>query len=687
LSSVRHGRKDATAPHSEESRTKKEKTLQLSNNDVHILVFGENLEPRNVTNWKIEFPPVSGSNYAKGKNDPDRMQPWVHAQEGNKITIRYHVGLHKTEPVAIEYLSKGHGAAVTGSKWPEAEDAVIALNDETRSAGISVHGNFEAPHELNFYFEVTITTQDGLVMNLLLAQTSSGKGWLHTFSNVEKATTAGVKAGFAAYEGNAYGVLKQTLKFTKTARTIFKESHNPWLLTVRGTTRWPAVSVEERAVSKERSVLFVGPAGPESTRKIQTGRFFHDPDHPPAHDHSFTFQLQLYDVKEMPPEEKEVPAGAPAAGTLVFLTEDDFKIGVQTRRLSRCDADGARNLITAELFFDPPRYRGSPQQGIVAHGDLCCYFSLSYSRDGDDNHHLMVYRVGSGNKWAGPFPDVRERPLIDGTDVYFTRDDGIYKFESDGSASPARILHRALGPPRRLTLHRASVDDEPCIYYLSPRRGAYPSEQRYELRRCDVRGQNDRMIVDETDKNGYGLCDIQFVICKDRIYFVGGYDPSLYRSTLVGGAIERIGGDEHHVRGGPDDCIFPSPDEQFIFLKSVHNPIYRISSHDDEIKWIWPDGKIQAVSAARTFVQTPGRDRTTRAVDFDGHDLGLMRVAETGKDIEWVLEFDGQLYGSTEDHGGRPMVVRGEIPINPKEHIRFMGLGPGRQIEAVSAVT
>lgn len=105
---------------------------------VHILVFGENLEPRNVTNWKIEFPPVSGSNYAKGKNDPDRMQPWVHAQEGNKITIRYHVGGHKTEPVAIEYLSKGHGAAVTGSKWPEAEDARVVRSG--RGAWMKIRG-------------------------------------------------------------------------------------------------------------------------------------------------------------------------------------------------------------------------------------------------------------------------------------------------------------------------------------------------------------------------------------------------------------------------------------------------------------------------------------------------------------------------------------------------------------------
>jgi hypothetical protein len=659
--------------------------MSVTANYVHILVYDENREPLDVSDrnrWKIEFPPVSGTNYPRGKNDPDRRQPEIYAQSGNKITLVYHVNHHKTEAVAIEYLSKGYGAAVTGSEWPKAGDSAIEVNEQTVSASISVEGGFEAPHELNFYFEAAITTPDGLTMHLFLAQTSDGKGWLHTLRLFEKANRAACKAGLAAYEGKTGRALKQTLKFLRTTKKLFGEKHSsPWLLTVKGTARWPAVTVHDPSddpegqarAGQERSVLFVHPAGPQSAGKMQTGRFFWgDPHHPVTDDQHFTFQLQLYKAQDIPQEALD---HAPVPGTRIFFVDD-------RSALYYCDTDETSKYILNIYMtgWGGPLLSERWPTGVSAREDVFCYCTDAHVNHPTDYcYDFEVNRIEKKER-LGPFCALNAQPVIDGHDVYFPGQDGIYRFDSDAPAKgPVKIVDWEK-PARRLTFYRDPAG-KLWIYCLL----------NSEFMRCGINGERSYMSVWNGSDRVY-LDDIQPVICKDHLYFVGTYNDdrdhyhhSLYRLSLTSGKSAPMGDYDHRV-GMDWPLLVASPDEQFILYTSDDNAICRVSSHDGEIKKIGQGVKVIraiAVSSARIFV---GSSLGMQALDFDGNDLGMLRVAETGRGVVEVLEFQGQLYGTERGDGGVPMLVRGEIPENPKEDIRFMHLVPGRFVAAVSTV-
>jgi hypothetical protein len=128
--------------------------------------------------WSFTFPPVSDASYPAGHARP---KPPVVFERGetvhNRVGIHYFVNRLMTEAVAVDYMKHGHGAALAAT-WP-ADSATIDLSDLMHSASMSVKGDFEAPHALNFYFEVLMTSPAGSVINLLLAQSGSGH-WLLT---------------------------------------------------------------------------------------------------------------------------------------------------------------------------------------------------------------------------------------------------------------------------------------------------------------------------------------------------------------------------------------------------------------------------------------------------------------------------------------------------------------------------
>jgi hypothetical protein len=701
------------------------------NNYVSIFVCDERGKPFDVSQLKVELPPISSQNCSRGEYDGSHPQPYVltadpdtHTEkvreligkdekhdpvQRNEIRFLFHAGRSQKKYVAIDYMNQGHvNSALPSSnqghddvEWPDAE--IDLGGSAMRSASMSAKGDHEAPHKLNFYFPVKITTKGGMVLDLLLAQSGPAHGLLKRLYHIGKAVEHAVKAGVQYYEGDEEEALENTQKFAKDLKTISKENHNLWYVTVKGTEDWPAVAVDKHKIGKrvKNSLVFTGPIGAASSPdKIQSARFYYYSENPPANHHYYTFSLTLYDERPFRPRLPEEDAET----RILFLDEKDH--GLYRYRLNETD----RSLVGNEVPF-VYNYGSTPLRNVFAEGDVICYFSYTSDRDKEPRYEMVVRYQAQGVWQEKKFDGVRAEPVIHKGKVYFSQDrspvtgaiNGIYCFDPSSPSKPAVLVVKgrsaAQASVRRPT-RLAIPPDSDFLYYLAPGGDTF-KEQYYALHRFDlVRGVDEVIQRPSTE---YGLADTQFVVCKGYVYFADNH--SLYRRRADGSGEAQLITKTPNLRsGGRDNDICASPGGEYIFFQCIDpSSIWKVSTSDPaRVTEIWRNGgNIAAVSNRLIFIDT-GNTSGATAIDFVGkafYDLrrrqsvssagdGDERKLTSSDPLQHPFVLNEQLFGTIGKPGDRYHLVRGDIPKDVKEETRinFRYVCDGYEVVAASQV-
>lgn len=407
-------------------------------NYVSIYVHDEHGNATSVEGWKFELPEVSERNILAKEWDRAHPQPYVTTRyfttvqprefdkskqpAGNEIRFLFSAGRSQTKRVAMNYFNEGHAdpaAVVEHSgkdlEWPAAETELAGST--MRSASMSAKGDHEAPEKLNFYFPVKITTREGLVLDLLLAQSGGTAGFLKRMYHVARAIEHGVKAGVEYYDGAEEEALEETQKLAKDLKNIANDNHNPWYVTVIGTRKWPAVAVDKHLLAKKRvrnSLLYTGPAGTAAAPRIQSARFYYYSEKPPVTHSYYTFNLTLYQAKLPTPaliEEK-------TETRVLFIDENSVL------HRHRLDEPGGQPVIASGV---PSMVRESDVRNVFAGDGICCYFLESTGVStvvGQNKFRLykMVVCNEQGVELA-TFRSVTPKPVIHRGKVYFAHED------------------------------------------------------------------------------------------------------------------------------------------------------------------------------------------------------------------------------------------------------------------------
>ncbi len=260
--------------------------------EVRLFFFDENDEPlviydcdTTVKDWfeqtpdcifdieygslKIESKQIDGST---GSN-PNTI--YSSDLQPNELSIGFYSGRHGEKEVAKDYIDEGYGTNLTTDshgdiEFPDEEHPEIELNgfddesdctydgnkvlrvksinesnnsndgETTKFAStMAVDGTFHSPRTLNFYFPLTLTTKDGVVMSMVMAQSGDRDGWEHDIQDLVDIGKESYGCFESYEEGDVYKGLKSVAGILKSVTEIFK-SHNPWYVTFVGDNKNPA---------------------------------------------------------------------------------------------------------------------------------------------------------------------------------------------------------------------------------------------------------------------------------------------------------------------------------------------------------------------------------------------------------------------------------------------------------------
>lgn len=733
------------------------------NNYVSIFVHDKAGRPFDVRQLEVTFPPMSARNCSENQfdvhnphpylitsepanhtdhlnslmtevepdDDESRREPPAHDPvQSNEIRILLHAGRHEKKHVAIDYMNQGHIDPTMSDPNPEHKhddanwpDGDISLTGSAlRSGSISAKGDHEAPHKLNFYFPVTIKTRGGFVLNLLLAQSGPASGLLKRLYHVGKAAVHCVKAGVQYYEGDEEEALQNTRKFEKDLKTIAKENHNLWYVTVKGDQDWPAVAVDKYSflskVTKGRvvknSILYTGPVGTANPpAKIQSARFYYYSENPPQRHHYYTFNLVLYDELDFTGRILEENTDT----EILFLDEPKGGLcNLYSHHLDQPD----KHLVAERV---PSMYSEgqSRRPNVFADGDVCCYFSES-SSDKELNYKMVVCSIG-GNFGARVFDYVRAKPVIHKGKVYFSQHEnyankpmGVYCFDPLSGVVVLLVesfptAQTGTRRPTRLAMRPGSDD----LYFLAPG-GKSQKEQTWQKQGHHLHRYDTVHKVHEVIQNPWtqqpqppggdvgGLDDTQFVFCRDYVYYSDR--THLWRRRADGtGEAQQI---THELNdtissGGGDHRICASPGGDYVFYTGWWDgSIFKVSTNDPNptpTKIGSRHGDIQAVSDRLIFLSSgrPDTDGKGTAIDFDGNPFDHLRGVSSStpgegdlrkvsfEPVRDVFVLGDELFG-TLGKSGNQHVVRGEIPkeVQEEARINFSFIGDGYRVVSAS---
>ena len=279
------------------------KKITYHDNDVFIRVIDKDNNHVNTSNWALDFGPAVGDQL----EDTHASRKFVD-NDGNRvgdseIMIRLRSGRHKTTELGIEHMNTGYDTTYPiDDKWPKDEPSKTGNH---HSATISVKGDFKLPEKVNFFFPVKITTDQGFVYNIILAQTGSGKGFLHDLKDIGKIYNDISEIGEDAETEDDIGLAYHVHEFKDDLVDLFGKFNNPWILTAKGTELNPAAArpngLDKEILSGEKendthvgvsiySTHFLSDIFPYKNKK-QMGYFYHDPK---ASESENSFSLKIY---------------------------------------------------------------------------------------------------------------------------------------------------------------------------------------------------------------------------------------------------------------------------------------------------------------------------------------------------------------------------------------------------------
>jgi hypothetical protein len=196
--------------------------------------------------------------------------------KSNELSIMFYAGRHGETKIASDYINEGYGTDLTTDnkgnlEFPKTDHPELKLNgfdDEIEciqngdkkfivksinkksdseltkfAATMAVDGTFHSPKSLNFYFPITITTKEGVAMNMVLAQSGSRDGWKHDIQSLVDAGKDSYECFEAYEEGNIFKGLKSVAGVMESVSDIFK-SNNPWYITFVGDSKNPASVIQ-----------------------------------------------------------------------------------------------------------------------------------------------------------------------------------------------------------------------------------------------------------------------------------------------------------------------------------------------------------------------------------------------------------------------------------------------------------
>lgn len=183
----------------------------------HDNTFTFDVSGASASEWVFEF----GAPVVTSGQNPGDSRPYVSANAGNSVTFTLTCGRKNDSNVATSFQNAGFSS----------------FNPPV-SAHLHIDGGTAIPTGMNFYFPVTVMTDQGLVLQMYLGQNGSGKGWKGDLKTVGEAAKDGYDAYKDLEQGKWWDSLKSCYDFLKDLTGLGSE--NTWSLTVVGTPEYPA---------------------------------------------------------------------------------------------------------------------------------------------------------------------------------------------------------------------------------------------------------------------------------------------------------------------------------------------------------------------------------------------------------------------------------------------------------------
>lgn len=263
-----------------------------SENNVNIFVYDGNENPMDLNNpngsgipWKIDF---GGCVVSKGK-DHASSPTWGIGEDDNQIEITFDADRHRTALVSELFIADGYGLDpkdVTTALTLQ-PPAISVNQGGIQSATMSVHGEYATPKKMNFYFPLTITTDTGLVIKLLLGQTGTGPGSILAIGkDIAQIAMSAYSFGLSIADQNTLGTAASVWSLESAIKNLI--GSNPWYVTAIGTGSFPSIQVPEVKIGKDThpGILFLGPT---SDGRKQAGCFYCD-----GGNGDYTFKLKMF---------------------------------------------------------------------------------------------------------------------------------------------------------------------------------------------------------------------------------------------------------------------------------------------------------------------------------------------------------------------------------------------------------
>lgn len=277
--------------------------MTYHDNDVVIKVIDKDNNRVDTSRWTLKF----GNAVGNQLEDDHAYRVWKD-NDGNtfghsEMVIRLRSGRSKTKKTAIKHMNACYNTTISieDDKWPKGEPSIPG---DHYSSTISVKGDFKLPEKLNFFYPLEIITEEGFVYHIVLAQTGSGKGFLHKLEDVGKIFNDISEIGEDAEEGDVIGGAYHLHEFTDDLKSLFGSFNNPWLLTTIGTKDNPSTArpngfdgVLNGSEESEKvcgisvySEHYLIDRFPHKGKK-QMGYFFHEPHSTDNSENSFSLKI------------------------------------------------------------------------------------------------------------------------------------------------------------------------------------------------------------------------------------------------------------------------------------------------------------------------------------------------------------------------------------------------------------
>ena len=179
--------------------------------------------------WIFEF----GDPVVTSGQNPHGNRPWLKSKSGGQITFQLTCGRKSSSDIANGFRAASFGFSDLNRLFPN-----------QIAAHLHVDGSTQIPTDMNFFFPVKVTTENGIVFPMFLGQNGSGKGWKGDLETAGEAAKEGYDSYKDLVDGKLWDSFKSFVKFLEDTAKLGSE--NDWSLAVIGDTAHPAFIAEQQ---------------------------------------------------------------------------------------------------------------------------------------------------------------------------------------------------------------------------------------------------------------------------------------------------------------------------------------------------------------------------------------------------------------------------------------------------------